>query len=99
VSTHADRETSAPELTSFSGRFGHEDSELDDLVADLTESTRYELGQTLEQVRRASLHLRPTLAIAIPLVLARDGLTSARMKRALAHLRALIEAFPVTVRR
>jgi hypothetical protein len=86
---------------SFSGRFGQQDSELDELVADLNEATRGELSQALEQIRRASVHLRPTLAIAVPLVLTRDGLTSAGMRRALAHIRVLIEAFPepITARR
>jgi hypothetical protein len=79
---------------SFSERFGRYDRELDALVAELSDSIRSALGHTLDQIRRAPIHLRPTLAIAIPLVLNRDGFPAAKMHSTLAGIRALIEAFP-----
>jgi hypothetical protein len=90
----SERRTSDHGLTSFSERFGHEGRELDELAADLTESTRAALLQALGQIRRAPLHLRPTLAVAIPLVLTKGGLSSSQMRRTLACIRALIETFP-----
>jgi hypothetical protein len=71
-----------------------EAEELGELIVDLAESTRAELNTRLEHIRRAPIHLRPTLALTIPLVLARERLPAAKLGRILECIKAMIETFP-----
>jgi hypothetical protein len=74
--------------------FDCRDGELDVLLGCLRPSGILELYKNLEQIRRAPARIRPTLAFAIPLVLANNRAAGADTAAALAVARAVIERFP-----
>jgi hypothetical protein len=73
----------------FGGALG-----LDALVVGMADAALRELFAALEQIRRAPVHLRPTLALALPLILAKSGLSIERNGLVLAAVRTAIERLP-----
>ena len=74
--------------------FGCEDLELDELTTALTEFGFFSLCEILDQIRRAPEHQRATLALGVPLTLARDELSHEKNERALAAAKSIIQRFP-----
>ena len=83
----------------FRELFGCRGTEFEALAGRLTRPRFLELCTTLWQIRRAPLHLRPTLALALPLALASDGLSPDDQAEALAILKAIIQGVPATADR
>jgi hypothetical protein len=78
----------------FHELFGARGTNCDLLFTNLKPTAFMELCTTLWHIRRAPLHLRPTLALAIPLILANDEPSAHMRAQMLAIAKGIIERFP-----
>jgi hypothetical protein len=78
----------------FVAEFRCRDYELEALADVMSDAGLRELTMTLRRIRAAPVHLRPTLAMAIPFVLSNDNLPSDKSAWALAAFNAIVERFP-----
>jgi hypothetical protein len=90
----AEKASAADPRPSLNATFRDIDLDLDALVAGMAATALRELSGALEQIRLAPVHLRPTLGLAIPLILARSGLSAEMNGRILAAVRTAIERLP-----